>query len=77
MADPVPIPAELGKSTSISGSETDLSTRQSSTKNGVTFTSSGLEEHYKPIESYEGYHRYDPKFEWEPEEERKVVRRVC
>jgi hypothetical protein len=22
-------------------------------------------------------HRYDPKFDWEPEEERRVVRKVC
>jgi hypothetical protein len=33
------------------------------TKQGATFeTESGLEEYYKPIPSYEGYHRYDPEY---------------
>ena len=31
---------------------------------------------YKPIEGYEGAHRFDPNFEWTPEEERKLVRTV-
>jgi hypothetical protein len=46
-------------------------------KVGTTFVSSGIDdEFYKPIEKYEGAHRYDPYFEWEPQEERKVVRKV-
>lgn len=32
---------------------------------------------YEPIESYEGRHRWDPEFQWEEKEERRVVRRVC
>ena len=32
--------------------------------------------HYKPIETYEGIHRWDPEFEWEEEEEKKIVRTV-
>lgn len=32
--------------------------------------------HYKPISTYEGLHRWDPEFEWEPQEEKKLVRRV-
>ncbi|KAH9827620.1 putative transporter [Teratosphaeria destructans] len=35
-----------------------------------------LEEYYRPIESYEGYHRYDPHFQWEPKEEEKLVRKI-
>ena len=31
---------------------------------------------YKPVESYEGRHRYDPYFQWEPAAEKKVVRKV-
>lgn len=31
---------------------------------------------YKPIESYEGYHRWDPVFEWTEEEEKAVVKKV-
>lgn len=44
---------------------------------GKTFEDSdSLETFYKPIESYEGRHRYDPDFRWEPEEEKAVVRKV-
>lgn len=47
-------------------------------KSGTTFISDGIDdEFYKPIASYEGIHRWDPDFEWEPEEEKKVVRKVC
>jgi len=36
-----------------------------------------LDSFYKPIDSYEGRHRYDPQFQWEPAEEKRVVRKVC
>lgn len=46
------------------------------TGNG-TFETEGVEESfYKPIPEYEGIHRYDPEYVWEPEEEKKVVRKV-
>lgn len=41
-----------------------------------TFESESLSSYHKPIESYEGYHRYDPDFQWEEKEEKRVVRRV-
>ena len=44
-----------------------------------TFASSDSESEnsfYKPIDSFEGRHRYDPQFQWEPKEERRVVRKV-
>ncbi|KAF7631384.1 permease of the major facilitator superfamily [Aspergillus flavus] len=31
---------------------------------------------YRPIDSYEGIHRWDPDFEWTEEEERKIVRKI-
>jgi hypothetical protein len=31
---------------------------------------------YKPIEGYEGAHRFDPNFTWDPEEEKRLVRTV-
>lgn len=45
-------------------------------REGVTFDTAGLDDYYKPMDQYEGLHRFDPKFEWEPSEERKVVRKV-
>lgn len=29
--------------------------------------------YYKPIDTYEGIHRWDPEFEWEEWEEKKIV----
>ncbi|KAF1948403.1 MFS general substrate transporter [Byssothecium circinans] len=46
-------------------------------KDASTFAAAGLKSRlYKPIDSYEGKHRYDPDFDWEPEEERRVVRKI-
>lgn len=45
--------------------------------NARTFDNDSLEEHYAPIVNHEGAHRYDPKFEWDPKDEKKVVRKVC
>lgn len=42
----------------------------------TTFANDSLESFYKPIETYEGYHRFDPDFQWEPKEEKKLVRKV-
>lgn len=42
-----------------------------------TFENDSLEEFYKPIDTYEGRHRYDTYFEWDSKEEKRVVRRVC
>ena len=41
-----------------------------------TFDTVGDSSFYTPIERYEGKHRYDPNFEWEPKEERRLIRKV-
>ncbi|KAI9804247.1 MAG: hypothetical protein M1833_007054 [Piccolia ochrophora] len=41
-----------------------------------TFATAGLTQHYAPISSYEGAHRYDPKFEWTDKEEKRLVRKL-
>lgn len=45
-------------------------------KDRTTFDNESLESFYKPTADYEGLHRYDPEFSWEPQEERKLVRKV-
>lgn len=45
-------------------------------ENNTTFERVGKASHQQPIERYEGSHRYDPQFEWEPKEEKKLVRKV-
>ena len=63
------------------GSTKDLSSVESnsdeSSHRGDVFDTAGLEDLYKPIATYEGIHRYDPKFQWHDAEEKKVVRKVC
>lgn len=53
--------------------ETGLFSR--STRNG-TFENDSLNSFYEPIQEYEGRHRYDPDFEWDPKEEKRVVRKI-
>ncbi|KAI5370021.1 putative major facilitator superfamily, MFS transporter superfamily [Septoria linicola] len=44
---------------------------------GKTFEETeSLEDFYQPIAEYEGRHRYDPKFQWDAKQERRVVRRI-
>jgi hypothetical protein len=67
---------EIDLTGSASNSDIDFHSSNKS-KERTTFATKGLrQDHYRPIDSYEGIHRYDPEFDWEPEEERKVVRKV-
>jgi hypothetical protein len=72
-APPIAVVPDVPKSdySSANASETELQAT------GAAFSGAGLKARfYKPIDRYEGKHRYDPDFVWEPEEERKVVRKV-
>lgn len=51
------------------------SLRQGESDGGVIATGGNIEM-YKPIEKYEGAHRYDPLFQWDEREETKLIRRV-
>jgi hypothetical protein len=58
-------------------SNSDTSSSSSSISESRTFLITGrLEDAYEPIEEYEGRHRYDPKFQWAKEEEKKLVRKI-
>ena len=62
-------PAEIPESSTTSGAGLlDASHK--------AFATDGLEDFYIPIEKYEGRHRYDPKFQWDSKEEKRVVRKV-
>lgn len=50
--------------------------QKSTHAHAVTFSTVDDVRFYKPIESYEGFHRWDPYFEWEDKEEKKLVRKV-
>lgn len=73
----VVLKADSASTSSQHNSESVKSRHFASEREGGTFDGSGLsEDYYKPVATYEGIHRYDPKFDWEPEEERKIVRKV-
>jgi hypothetical protein len=59
-------------------SQTDISGPGSvDAKRGTAWAAQGLKtDRYRPVDSYEGIHRYDPEFEWKPEEEKRIVRKV-
>ena len=68
---------EVDVTGSVSGSDTEVHSTGKGYREGDTFVTRGLrQDAYRPVDSYEGIHRYDPDFEWEHEEERKVVRKV-
>lgn len=63
---------------SASDSESTLSGHRGTVKNiDCAFDTTEDPRYYKPIPEYEGYHRWDPEFEWTEEEEKAVVKKVC
>lgn len=45
-------------------------------KRATTFAPAADVRFYKPIDTYEGIHRWDPDFEWDEKEEKRLVRKV-
>ncbi|KKY22824.1 putative phthalate transporter [Phaeomoniella chlamydospora] len=84
--DPAAQPLVAGAGTASKGLPMEFSTSQDydSDDNSESdveldskaFLTDDVTDHYAPIESYEGRHRYDPNFRWDEEEERKVVRKI-
>ncbi|KAL6244386.1 hypothetical protein RBB50_008628 [Rhinocladiella similis] len=52
------------------------SSESSSDAEDKTFIRVDGEDTYVPIDKYEGRHRWDPEFEWDPAEEKKLVHRA-
>ena len=73
--------AEEAKGTAVesgiaSSTESSISLSPSPKYHDSTFDTTEDPRYYKPVPEYEGYHRWDPQFEWEEEEERKIVKKV-
>ena len=60
---------------SLENSSTE-STNQVRLDDDAVFKGGAGDKFYEPIPEYEGFHRYDPKFEWDEKEETRLVRRV-
>jgi hypothetical protein len=68
---------EINSTGTASTNDTEIHQSSKGHRGGTTFSTHGLrQDNYRPVDTYEGIHRYDPEFEWEPEEERKIVRKV-
>ena len=53
-----------------------LSSGSSSLAEDKTFLRVLGEDTYTPIDKYEGRHRWDPQFQWDPTEEKRLVRKI-
>ncbi|KUL88298.1 hypothetical protein ZTR_04963 [Talaromyces verruculosus] len=58
------------------GSDTLEALRNRVSGGDATFDQTEDPRYYKPIDTYEGIHRWDPEFEWEEWEEKKIVRKI-
>ncbi|CAG9985038.1 unnamed protein product [Clonostachys byssicola] len=79
MADKSIATSEIKPKASSNGSLTDGSGSEHGKGlygDGDTFAVGASAVHYEPIPEYEGRHRYDPKAEWTPQEEKKLVRKL-
>lgn len=65
---------ETSKTSLTSSQEDEID--NDNTIHGSVFSDSRAVEFYKPIEKYEGRHRFDMHATWSDEEEKKLVRRV-
>lgn len=66
-------PVVSGGEPSVAGSKTSSSLRLDRAE---AFAGGGDVRFYRPIAGYEGLHRYDPREQWTPREEKKLVRKV-
>jgi hypothetical protein len=61
----------------VSTDDSDKEFQQTRQIDGKSTFNSGAGHHlYRPIDSYEGIHRWDPDFEWTENEEKRIVRKV-
>lgn len=67
------LPSGTSSSTSLDAAERSNRIKDLS---DCAFDTSEDPRYYKPIPSYEGIHRWDPDFDWEEEEEKRVLRKV-
>jgi MFS transporter, ACS family, DAL5 transporter family protein len=70
----VSVDAGYAKTTSASSSSSKLGSHESLGQH--VWETEEAKEIYKPIEGYEGAHRFDPSLQWTPEEEQRLVRTV-
>ena len=50
--------------------------RRSSVGHLGTFSNESNDSFYRPIDTYEGLHRWDPEFQWDKSEEKSLVRKL-
>ena len=53
----------------------DIERRRSSVGQLGTFSNESEDSFYQPIDAYEGKHRYDPKYSWDKNDEKRLVRK--
>lgn len=68
------VPIDSGYSKTAASSNSNLDAVQDMGRH--VYETDAAKDIYKPIEGYEGSHRFDPSFKWTPEEEKSLVKTV-
>lgn len=68
------VSVNAGYSTTASSSETNLHSGEKLGRH--VYETEDVKDIYKPIEGYEGAHRFDPNLEWSAAEEKRLVKIV-
>jgi hypothetical protein len=68
------VSVNAGYTSTASSSETKLESTEKLGRN--VYETDEAKDIYKPIQGYEGAHRFDPQFKWSPEEEKRLVKTV-
>ncbi|KAL9074122.1 MAG: hypothetical protein Q9161_002532 [Pseudevernia consocians] len=72
------VPSRLhGSKSSFKDFQGDRTVGDDHNADGSAFSDPGAVEIYKPIEKYEGRHRFDLHATWSGDEEMRLVRRIC
>lgn len=70
------VSVNAGYAVSSSSSDPDSKTSSVEDLGKHVWETEESKEIYKPIEGYEGAHRFDPSLKWTPEEEKRLVKSV-
>lgn len=68
---------EIAKGAAETTSDSKSASLRLGESDGGVIAIGGNLDSYRPIDTYEGAHRFDPLYEWTENEEKRLVRRVC
>lgn len=70
------VPVNSGYTQTAAGTKSDSTLDSVQDMGRHVYETDAAKDIYKPIEGYEGAHRFDPHLKWTPEEEKRLVKTV-